>query len=31
VLTLKHIDWRVLQWTEDDASKPIQLSLLFGQ
>jgi hypothetical protein len=28
---LKRSDWRALQWTEDAASEPIQLELLFAR
>jgi hypothetical protein len=29
MLKLGRTDWRALQWTEDDASEPIQLEFAF--
>jgi hypothetical protein len=29
MLKLGRTDWRALQWTEDDASEPVQLELPF--
>jgi hypothetical protein len=30
MLKLGRTDWRALQWTEDDASEPIQMDFVFA-